>query len=443
MNIQSFISSFCTGLLLLTLAGCTPREVPVIDNDAQAARPATNMVVYECNERLFAETDAFKAIEAYVPELKRMGVDVLWLMPIHPRGADAKAIGSPYCVQNYRTVDPAFGTIDDLKHLVQTCHNNNIRVILDWIANHTSWDNPWVTAHPDWYEGPSTADEKFWADVTFLNYDLPAVRDTMKQCMLYWVNQADIDGFRCDYAGGVPLDWWKEVNEAIVAIKPNAFLLAETSDTRHFDAGFQLLYSWNYLYAIEDFFSGAGALSGLISASQSEYNATPVGKERLRYITTHDESNEKSPASVYRDAAGMLSAFCLTAFMGGVPMIYSSQEIGHTASIDFFHYNVLDFASANTTRDAMAKLMAIYHDTHDLRAVQPQVGSLAQRVAYVEYVAGEQALLVICNASNDAEEVRLPMRYEGLQMTNLISGEKVTLPAVTKLLPHEYRIYRK
>lgn len=435
-----FFPVLCIGLFI---ASCTPREVPVVTPQGQeAVRAAAATVVYECNERLFSETDAFKTIEGYVPELERMGVNVLWLMPIHPRGADERAIGSPYCVQNYLAIDPAFGTMDDLKHLVKTCHDRNIRVVLDWIANHTSWDNVWVTAHPDWYEGPSTADETGWADVTFLNYSLPAVRDTMKACMLYWVKEADIDGFRCDYAGGVPLDWWKEVNEAIASLKPNAFMLAETSDARHYDAGFNLLYSWSYLYALEDLYSGKGSFSALQSASNSEYTATPADKERLRYITTHDETAEKAPASVFRDAAGELSAFCLTAFMGGVPMIYSSQELGYMNSINFFNYNVMDFSSPNATRDAVAAIVRVWKQTQDLRGGDKTFGTLASRVPYVEYVSGDAALLVICNAANSEQEVKLPMRYEGLEMTDLLTGQKQTPDAVMTLQPREYRIYR-
>lgn len=430
---------------MCVLAGCEPAEVPLIDPDGQAGitREAPANVVYECNERLFANKDAFKTIEAYVPELERMGVDVLWLMPVHPRSTDPKAIGSPYCVQDYRRVDPLFGSMDDLRHLVNTCHEHHMRVILDWIANHTGWDNAWVTRHPEWYEGPSSADEQSWADVTFLNYNLAAVRDTMKECMLYWVREADIDGFRCDYAAGVPLDWWAEVNSAVRELKPDAFLLAETSDTRHYEAGFDYLYSWSYLYALEDLYSGKGTLAALISAGRSEYNATPGNKERLRYITTHDETAAKAPASIYRDAAGELSAFCLTAFVGGVPMIYSSQEIGYVNSINFFDYNILDFAAPNATRDALAAILRVWKDTRALRAGEQIIGSLAERVPYVEYTKDDDALLVICNATNSEQLVRMPIRYEGLEMTDRLNDKKITLGAVTTLQPREYRIYQK
>lgn len=439
-NVAAFVTTLT---LLFTSCGRAPEPIITTDEDAQQARPAPTTVIYECNERLFAETDAFKAIEAYIPELERMGVNVLWLMPVHPRGADDKAIGSPYCVKDYRAVDPAFGTIDDLKHLVTTAHDHGMQVILDWIANHTSWDNAWVTRHPDWYQGPATADEQGWKDVTFLNYSNQAVRDTMQDCMLYWVREADIDGFRCDYAGGAPLDFWSSVNNAVLELKPDAVLLAETSDARHYDAGFQLLYSWNFLYAIEDLYAGAGTWSALISAHRAEYNTTPDGKERLRYITTHDESAEKAPASSYRDAAGELSAFCLTAFMGGVPMIYSSQELGNTNTLSFFEYHLMDFTSPNSTRNAIADILRVWKETADLRAGEKTFGSLAARVPYIEYNREGQQLLVICNASNSEQQVKMPMRYEGLQMNDRLSGKTLVPPSVFTLAPREYRIYTR
>ncbi len=400
------------------------------------------VVIYECNERLFAEQNAFAAIEAYIPTLSEMGVNVLWLMPIHPRGTDDKAIGSPYCVKDYRAIDPAFGTLADLQRLVSTAHSHGMQVMLDWIANHTSWDNAWVTAHPDWYQAARTADEQFWTDVTFLNYDVPAVCDTMLACMLYWINEADIDGFRCDYADGPPTTFWNNVITSVRAIKPDALMLAETSDAKLYDAGFDLLYSWSYLYAVEGVYSGSGTFGSLLSANTSEYNSTPEGKERMRYVTTHDESAQRSPVSVYRSPEGELSAFCLTAFLAGVPMIYSSQEIGNMNTINFFNYNVMDFASENATRTAMKTLLKVYRETAHLRGGTRVTGSLNAKVPYVEYTDESETMIVICNTANAEQEVRLPMKHQGHTATNLLSGESVQLAITTTLAPYEYRIYK-
>ena len=435
-----FICILCSAFCVLT--ACQKGEVPVIypDGSDTLQRDANSIVVYECNERLFASSDAFKAIEAYVPTLKNMGVNVLWLMPIHPIG-ELKAVGSPYCVKDYKAIHPDFGTMEDLKSLVKTCHANGMLVMLDWIANHTAWDHAWTTEHPDWYQEAQNPDEKGWADVTFLNFNKAEVRAAMKDAMLYWVNEADIDGYRCDYATGVPVDFWQDVNEAIKAKKANALLLAETSDTRYYDAGFDWLYSWEFLYGVEGVYQGSKTLSSLFTTNKSEYNITPADKERLRYITTHDETATKAPQTVYRTAQGELSAMCLTIFVGGVPMIYSSQELGYMNKINFFEYNILDFASQNNTRDALSQLMRIYHATANYRSGKQITGSLSATVPYVEFEANDGTLLVICNTTPNENTVKFPMKHQGKEVTNLLTNTQETLGKTTTLAPYEYRIY--
>lgn len=400
------------------------------------------MVIYECNERLFARQKAFAAIEDYIPTLSDMGVTVLWLMPVQPRGKDSKSVGSPYCISNFRSVEPALGTMDDLKALVNTAHNHGMRVMLDWVANHTSWDNPWVKAHPDWYQEAQTSDEKLWKDVTFLNYNVQEVCDTMQACMTYWIDEADIDGFRCDYASGVSARFWKDAIAEIRRHKSDAIMLAESSTTNLYAAGFDLLYSWNYMYAIEKLYMGTGSFNSLLSTSETEYKSTPNGKERMRYITTHDESSEKAPSSVYHSAQGELSAFCLTAFLAGVPMIYSSQELGHMNAINFFNYQLLDFKSENATRNALKAILNAYRETEPLRAGTRETGALNNKVPYIEYSDETEAMIIICNTANSEQEVTYPEAYQGTLVTDLLTGEPAQLATTTTLAPYEYRIYK-
>ena len=436
------VEQLWVGLFLL-LASCEqgPRVLPPVE-PVKPIVDANQTVIYECNERLFAESNAFQAIEAYIPTLADMGVNVLWLMPIHPIGADSKAVGSPYCIRDFKAINPAFGTMSDLKSLVQTAHQNGMRVMLDWIANHTSWDNRWVTAHPDWYQPAQTADEKFWEDVTFLNYQIPAVCDTMKAAMLYWVQEADIDGFRCDYADGAPIEFWKSVITDLRARKSNAIMLAETSDARLYTAGFDLLYSWSFMYAVEGLYNGSSTFAALLSANTSEYNSTPEGKDRMRYVTTHDESAQTAPGNVFRTAQGELSAFCLTAFLAGVPMVYSSQELGNLSAINFFDYNIMDFQSPNATRTAMTKLLKAYRETAHLRGGKQLTGSLNTKVHYIQYTDEKETMIVICNTANSEQEVKLPMAHQGHTVTDLLSGETLTLGTTTTFAPHEYRIFK-
>ena len=232
-------------LLSVLLLSCkptdTPTPTPVEPEDTTHYVTANTTVVYECNERLFARQNAFKKIQDYLPVLQEMQVNVLWLMPIHPRGT-VKSVGSPYCVKNYLAVDPAFGTLDDFKALVDDAHSRGMLVMLDWVANHTAWDNPWYTTHPEWYTTPE-GDETGWNDIAPLDYSQRAVCDTMCNVMLHWVQNYGVDGFRCDYAHGVPTAFWDSAITVLRQTKPDIIMLAETSKTAYYRAGFDWLYS--------------------------------------------------------------------------------------------------------------------------------------------------------------------------------------------------------
>ena len=269
--------------LPLLVASCKPKELPVID-DKDKEQPtvdpelnkANTTVVYECNERLFARQDAFNAIRSYLPVLEQMQVNVLWLMPIHPRGT-VNAIGSPYCVKDYYAIDPAFGTMADLKALVDDCHDRGMKIMLDWIANHTAFDNQWHNDHPDWYTTP-VGEETNWNDVAPLNYAKTEVQQAMQDAMVYWVSEADIDGFRCDYAEGVPNTFWTNAINAIREVKPEAIMLAEASNTSLYQAGFDWMYSWNYLGAVQNVFRNSRGLGNLFTTSSKNPAYTAEGR---------------------------------------------------------------------------------------------------------------------------------------------------------------------
>lgn len=429
-------------LLLVALTACHATPTPEPDQPQQDLPEANQTVIYECNERLFAKSQCFSAIQAYLPVLQEMNVNVLWLMPIHPRGT-VKSVGSPYCVRNFLSIDPAFGKEADLRALVDDAHNRGMRVILDWVANHTAWDHPWVENHPDWYTEAQTADEQLWNDVAFLDYSVEAVVDSMTACMLYWVREFGIDGFRCDYAHGVPSAFWRHAISAVRAERENALFIAETSQTAYYEAGFDLLYSWNYLGAIQNLYAGQKTFKDLLTISKREYNTTPEGKERMRYITTHDASSENAPSSFYKNASSELSAFCLTIFLGGIPMIYSSQEIGYMSKINFFNYQVMNFSAENKVTKRLIALNRAYRLSAHLRTGTQSTGTLADNVPFIEYTVGDSALLVVCNTLNQKITVTYPASYQGKTVIDLINSTSETLPASAELAAYEYRVLKR
>lgn len=434
--------------LPLLVASCKPKELPVIDDpkpeDSTSVTPqltkANMTVVYECNERLFAQQDAFAEIRNYLPVLQQMQVNVLWLMPIHPRGT-VNSVNSPYCVKDYLAIDPAFGTPADLKALVDDCHARGMKVILDWVANHTAYDNPWYIDHPDWYTTP-VGEETNWKDVAPLNFTKTEVQQAMQDAMLFWVREADIDGFRCDYAEGVPNAFWSAAIAAIRQQKSDAILLAEASDTSLYQAGFDWLYSWSYLGAVQSVFRNGRGLKNLFDTADKEYRTTPAGKQRLRYVTTHDASSEEAPSTYYRTAQGELAACCLTFFLGGVPMIYSSQETGDLDKLNFFNYNIKSFSADNSTTKAYIALMKAY-----VAAAEARYGELTNHstdeVAMFSRKQDKREVLVIVNTTATEQSITLPMAWQREECTDQLTGEKVYAPKSATLKAYEYRVYSR
>jgi cyclomaltodextrinase / maltogenic alpha-amylase / neopullulanase len=207
-----------------------------------------NATIYEVNVRQFSSEGTFNAVTKQIPRLKEMGIDILWLMPIHPIGELNRkgTYGSYYAVKDFKGVNPEFGTINDFNRLVKEAHNNNMRVIIDWVANHTAWDNVWTASKPEFFtlnkEGKFTPPVEDWSDVIDLNYDNKELWNYMYDAMAYWVNESDIDGFRCDVASMVPLDFWKWVRPKLEESKP-LFMLAEGYEPELHEA-FNMTYSW-------------------------------------------------------------------------------------------------------------------------------------------------------------------------------------------------------
>ena len=277
------------------------------------------VVIYEANPKVFASSKSLKAIEDRLDEIQDLGVNVIWLMPIQQQGSK-NSVGSPYCIRDFKAVNSSYGTIDDLKALVKKAHSMDMKVILDWIANHTSWDNIWIDEHPEWYTKDANGNIMSpagmgWNDVADLNFNSQELRTAMIDAMTYWIKEADVDGFRCDYADGVPADFWKDALDAVLALKPDAVLLAEGSEMELLDCGFQMLYGWDFQSKLASVFSGRMDVSRLYESHVNEYKGLAEGKERLRFSTNHDKAmNESSPITMYKGERGAMSAFVISAY---------------------------------------------------------------------------------------------------------------------------------
>ncbi len=317
---------------------------PLTTKTAAGPSWAKNQPIYEVNldAYKFAPGTALREYEKHLPVLKEMGVGLVWFMPLHPRGRK-KGFGSPYAVRDYRDINPDLGDKADFRRLVRRAHALNLRVLMDWVPNHTAWDNPMIEAHPEFYVRNAqgeVAQAGPWADVAQLDYGKPGqwnrlLWNQMRDDMAFWVREFDVDGFRCDVAGRagkVPVEFWNWLRPQLFAVKP-VFLLAEADDA-YLHPAFDMTYSWNLPPVLWDVCAGRKPASAIDDALRQEAREYPAGAVRMRFLDNHDWHGHAdwgwgSGAAV--DATnGMLQVaplMVLCATLPGKPLLYNGQEM--------------------------------------------------------------------------------------------------------------------
>ncbi len=328
--------------------------------------------IYEVNLRQFTLEGSFAAFERHLPRLHDMGVDILWLMPVQPIGASHRkgTLGSNYSVSDYRAVNPEFGSLADFKHLVHSAQGMGMRVILDWVANHTAWDHRWVSEHPDWYLKDDKGEIhsyvydnghelEHWTDVVGLDYRNPAVWDGMVQALTYWVEETGIDGYRCDVAGLVPTPFWERTRAELDAIKP-VFMLAEWSDAKLHEHAFDMTYDWSLHDVMRRIARGEGGAADLVHYLQQAAQAFPPDAYRMIFTTNHDKNAwEGHDIEVF--GAGFRAFAVLAATLPGMPLIYGGQEAVLDKRIAFFEKDPIDWKACELA-DFYAGLLRLKHD---------------------------------------------------------------------------------
>lgn len=433
--------------LLMGAVSCTEKqgdENKPVRNPNE--KPDASYVFYEANPRVFATSNQLNAINARLEDIKDLGVDVIWLMPICEQGK-LKAIGSPYCIKDFKKVHPQYGTLDDLKALVKKAHDLGMKVILDWIANHTSWDNPW-TENKGWH----TTDEAGniisppgfnWTDVADLNFENADMRAAMKDAMGFWVTEAGVDGFRCDYAEGVPQDFWTDALKHLRTLDEDIILLAEGDKSWLYEVGFDIMYAWSFPNAIEKVFNGNSGAASIFESFNNDMKNVPDGKMRMRYIINHDTASEKSPISRYGGEKGSMAAFVLTTMLEGCPLIYSSQEIGYSKSLSFFNNNVMKWDSNKAYTDEYIKVMQAFNSTRDVRVSNPVLANTGDVAKMTFTNSIDEVFVVIVNTKNEKATVKVPLAVVGKEVTDLMTGKTVVPEASIEMEPYQYFLYRK
>jgi len=402
-----------------------------------------NAVLYQLNTRQFTKEGTLKAATAQLPRLKALGADVIWLMPIHEIGVKNRkgTLGSPYSVKDYYSVNPELGTLDDLKAFTAEAHRLGLQVILDWVANHTAWDNPLTVQHPDWYE--RALDGHFrptpwwdWSDIINLSYAKAETRQYMTEAMMYWVREADIDGFRADVAGFVPLDFWETARAQLETIKP-VFLLAEWEMRDVHYAAFDASYAWSWSEAMRKIARGEADVNALFVFYSWNESAYPREAMRLVMTSNHDqnawEGTEFEWFGPAREAAIVLSV------VGeGLPLIYNGQEAGNEKRLAFFERDPIVWREHPQGR-LFKTLFALKHANRALwngqwgGRMHSVVNSAPGKVlSFFRRVEGDQVFAAI-NFSGQARSVTFTGSHHLGAYVDAFSGEAMTLENTTAI----------
>lgn len=406
-----------------------------------------DIVMYEVNLRAFGPDPGFNAVRARLDDIKKLSVNVLWLMPVHPIGG-INSVNSPYSVQNYFAINPEFGTLDDLKALISEAHERDMAVIIDWVANHTAWDNPWIE-NKDWYTQDGSGNIVHppgtnWQDVADLDYGNPDMRLAMIEAMKYWITEVKVDGLRCDAADWVPFDFWKQaIPELISSTERSLIFLAEGDRKDHFTAGFQMNFSWDFYSGLKNVFNGTQPPEVLYSIHQSEYSGLPENSERLRFTTNHDESAwDATPMVLFGGMDGALAASVVSIFIGGVPLIYGSQEVGVVENVPFFSQSTVNWSQNGQMLNRYENLFAYYSGSDLAKSEEYIAYSDDKVVAFSKFREGLQLFCVV-NTSGDPAAFALPDELKNTQWVDVIGQEQIQLGTEIGLDSFAYMLLEK
>ena len=408
--------------------------------------------IYEVNLRQYTEAGTFKAFESHIPRLKEMGVEVLWFMPVTPISEKGRkgSLGSYYACSGYTKLNPEFGTEQDFISLIQLIHKHEMKVIIDWVANHTGREHEWMQSHPDWFsqdEDGNFTERNGWDDVVDLNFENQDMRAALIGAMQYWVRTFNIDGFRCDMAHLVPLDFWSKARKACETIKP-LFWLAECEDIEYHSV-FDASYAWSWMHAtlkVEEL--GVNEIYNQLHA----YAQYPKGAYKLFFTSNHDENTWNG--TEYEKYGIAAKAWAVFTFMWkGIPLIYSGQELPNYKRVAFFDKDSIDWTNAPQLASFYKTLIQLrkkYNcivdgDSFNLPTSNNQVMAFLRYGHQPENKSEKQTILVVLNFSHQIQKLELAHDYLNGQFTNAFSGLSFAFNKQVsfELMPGDYFVYVK
>lgn len=414
-------------IMLITACQDNPKLVhPDWVNDA---------VMYEVNIRQFSSEGTFNAFTSHLPRLKELGVEILWFMPIHPIGVENRKgeLGSYYSVLDYKDVNPEFGTMNDFKAMVQGAHDLGMKVIIDWVPNHSSWDNALVALHPEWYAKDSTGNMFSpwdWTDVVQFDYSQRGLRDYMIEAFKFWLTETDLDGFRMDVAHQVPIDFWNEVRQPLLDVKPDLILLAEAENPELHTEAFDMTYAWEFHHIMNEVAQSKKDVTDMLqyfSKQEEAYNPNDI---QMYFTSNHDENSWNGTVwERMGDAAEVMAVLSYT--VPGMPLIYNGQEAGLAHRLAFFVKDSIPWIDH--------PFGALYTRLNGFKKDNPALwnpgfggnmkiinNNQPEKVLSFIRTKGENEILVILNLSSEIIDVKLDSFNNPKVFTDFQSGETVS-----------------
>ncbi|WP_294240715.1 alpha-amylase family glycosyl hydrolase [uncultured Chryseobacterium sp.] len=415
-----------------------------------------NATIYEVNIRQYTPEGTFKAFEKHLPRLKKMGVDIIWLMPIHPIGELHRkgSLGSYYSVKDFKGINPDFGSLADFKNLVNKIHSMGMYVIIDWVGNHSAWDNPLAQQHPDWYT--QTREGKFqptpwydWDDVIDFDYNNPDLRIYMTDALKYWVSQTNIDGYRCDVAGFIPVDFWENARAELDEIKP-VFMLAEWESRDLYKKSFDMTYSWTLWDKLKQATMEKKGAPALLEYMAHDVNSFPFDSYRMTFTDNHDKNSwEGNQFSNFGD--GLEAAMVLCSTINGMPLVYSGQEAGLNRSLAFFEKDPIEWKNHKFAL-MYEKLFTLKHNNQALwngkwgGEMERVTNDKMNKILSFYREKNGDAVLTVINFSDQEAEVKLDSKYLRNSYRELFSGSPFIISqdkTPLKLKAWDYMVFIK
>ncbi len=432
----------------------TPSEAPVMEEGSDWAKNAN---IYEVNIRQYTPEGTFNAFAEHLPRLQKMGVDILWFMPIYPISEKRRkgALGSYYAISDYTAINPNFGTMEEFQAVVDQAHSKGMKVLLDWVPNHTGWDHRWIEENKEWYtldengeiiDAPEGTD---WTDVADLNYDNQDMRKAMIADMKFWLTDVNVDGFRCDVAGNVPLDFWEQAIPQLREAEPNLFMLAEAEvpEHRNTDGLFDMSYGWsfhNLLNEIAEGKKGADHIQAWYDNDRARFNKG----YHMQFITNHDENSWNG--TIYERMGEAADAMAIMAFIyDGMPLIYSGQEAAMDKRLEFFTKDSI--AWGNFEKEAFyAQLLELKHKNEALwngafGGEPVRLSTDNQNVFAFKREKNGESVIVVVNLSGQNQSAKVNTTNLSGEYANIFGNSTVTVSEdmETTLNPWGYVVLSK